>query len=38
MVADRAMVERVKRIDVDRYRYGFAALIESDKAPEGLAE
>src|SRR5712672_3260388 len=31
-------VERVKRIDVDQYRYGFETLIESDKAPKGLSE
>ncbi|MDI2111575.1 MULTISPECIES: Fe-S cluster assembly protein SufB, partial [Bradyrhizobium] len=31
-------VERVRRIDVDQYRYGFETLIESDKAPKGLSE
>src|SRR6201987_4720183 len=30
--------ERVRRIDVDQYRYGFETLIESDKAPKGLSE
>ncbi|WP_063779943.1 Fe-S cluster assembly protein SufB, partial [Bradyrhizobium pachyrhizi] len=31
-------VERVRRIDVDQYRYGFETLIESEKAPKGLSE
>src|ERR1700761_2634488 len=31
-------VDRVRRIDVDQYRYGFETLIESDKAPKGLSE
>src|SRR3569833_2895886 len=30
--------DRVRRIDVDQYRYGFETLIESDKAPKGLSE
>ncbi|MGY3473340.1 Fe-S cluster assembly protein SufB [Bradyrhizobium ottawaense] len=38
MVAVQATVERVRRIDVDQYRYGFETLIESDKAPKGLSE
>ncbi|BAR56131.1 Fe-S cluster assembly protein SufB [Bradyrhizobium diazoefficiens] len=38
MVAVQETVERVKRIDVDQYRYGFETLIESDKAPKGLSE
>src|SRR5262249_7783097 len=31
-------VDRVRRIDVDQYRYGFETLIESEKAPKGLSE
>src|SRR3954447_21981865 len=38
MPAVQETVERVKRIDVDQYRYGFETLIESDKAPRGLSE
>ncbi|MGY4473899.1 Fe-S cluster assembly protein SufB [Bradyrhizobium sp. USDA 3364] len=38
MVAVQETVERVRRIDVDQYRYGFETLIESDKAPKGLSE
>src|SRR6266581_1612520 len=38
MAAVQETVERVKRIDVDQYRYGFETLIESDKAPKGLSE
>ncbi|MGY4399482.1 Fe-S cluster assembly protein SufB [Bradyrhizobium sp. USDA 3315] len=38
MVAVPETVERVRRIDVDQYRYGFETLIESDKAPKGLSE
>jgi Fe-S cluster assembly protein SufB len=38
MPAVQETVERVKRIDVDQYRYGFETLIESDKAPKGLSE
>ncbi|MDA9504793.1 cysteine desulfurase [Bradyrhizobium sp. CCBAU 11386] len=38
MVAAQETVERVRRIDVDQYRYGFETLIESDKAPKGLSE
>ncbi|MDI3565623.1 Fe-S cluster assembly protein SufB [Bradyrhizobium sp. Arg816] len=38
MVAVQETVERVKRIDVDQYRYGFETLIETDKAPKGLSE
>src|SRR3569833_2509719 len=30
--------DRVRRIDVDQYRYGFETLIESAKAPKGLSE
>ncbi|SCB31071.1 Iron-regulated ABC transporter membrane component SufB [Bradyrhizobium shewense] len=38
MVAVQETVERVKRIDVDQYRYGFETLIDSEKAPKGLSE
>src|SRR3989440_6135402 len=38
MPAVQETVERVRRIDVDKYRYGFEPLIESDKAPRGLSE
>jgi Fe-S cluster assembly protein SufB len=38
MPAVQETVERVKRIDVDQYRYGFETLIESEKAPKGLSE
>ncbi|MCK1395916.1 Fe-S cluster assembly protein SufB [Bradyrhizobium sp. 1] len=38
MPAVQETVERVKRIDVDQYRYGFETLIESEKAPRGLSE
>src|ERR1041384_4116896 len=38
MPAVQETVERVLRIDVDQYRYGFETLIESDKAPKGLSE
>src|SRR5471032_384940 len=38
MPAVQETVDRVKRIDVDQYRYGFETLIESDKAPRGLSE
>ena len=31
-------VERVKEIDVDKYKYGFTTDIESVKAPKGLSE
>src|SRR6202165_758995 len=38
MAAVQGTVDRVRRIDVDQYRYGFETLIESDKAPKGLSE
>ncbi|MFQ3452000.1 Fe-S cluster assembly protein SufB [Bradyrhizobium sp. UFLA01-814] len=38
MVAAQETAERVARIGVDQYRYGFETLIESDKAPKGLSE
>jgi Fe-S cluster assembly protein SufB len=38
MAAVQETVDRVRRIDVDQYRYGFETLIESEKAPKGLSE
>src|SRR5450756_2159817 len=38
MYAVQETVDRVRRIDVDQYRYGFETLIESEKAPKGLSE
>src|SRR4030095_14505868 len=38
MPAVQETVERVRRIDVDQYKYGFETLIESEKAPKGLSE
>jgi len=38
MVAVQDTVDRVRRIDVDQYRYGFETPIESEKAPKGLSE
>src|SRR6201997_4827816 len=38
MPAVQETVDRVRRIDVDQYRYGFETDIESDKAPKGLSE
>src|ERR1700757_2422156 len=38
MPAVQETVDRVRRIDVDQYRYGFEPLIESEKAPKGLSE
>ncbi len=38
MPAVRETVDRVRQIDVDRYKYGFATDIESEKAPKGLSE
>src|ERR1700710_2278204 len=38
MPAVQETVDRVRRIDVDQYRYGFETLVESDKAPRGLSE
>ena len=38
MAAVQETVDRVRRIDVDQYRYGFETFIESDKAPKGLSE
>jgi Fe-S cluster assembly protein SufB len=38
MPAVQETVERVRRIDVDQYRYGFETIIETEKAPKGLSE
>ncbi len=38
MPAVRETIERVREIDVDKYKYGFYTEIESDKAPKGLNE
>jgi Fe-S cluster assembly protein SufB len=38
MPAVQDTIERVRRIDVDQYKYGFVTDIESDKAPKGLNE
>ena len=38
MPAVQETVERVRRLDVDQYKYGFVTDIESDKAPQGLSE
>src|SRR3954469_2242411 len=37
MPAVQETVERVRRLDVDQYKYGFVTDIESDKAPKGLS-
>src|SRR5215216_1084230 len=37
-MADFDTLERIKNIDVDKYKYGFTTDIESDKAPKGLSE
>ena len=36
MPAVKETIERVKTIDVDKYKYGFETKIESVKAPKGL--
>ncbi len=38
MPAVQETVDRVRRIDVDQYRYGFETHIDSEKAPKGLSE
>jgi Fe-S cluster assembly protein SufB len=38
MPAVQETVERVRRLDVDQYKYGFVTDIQSDKAPKGLSE
>ncbi|AEQ51552.1 Fe-S cluster assembly protein SufB [Pelagibacterium halotolerans] len=35
---DRETVDQVLALDVDKYKYGFETIIESDKAPKGLNE
>jgi Fe-S cluster assembly protein SufB len=35
---DRATVDSVLALDVDKYKYGFETDIESEKAPKGLSE
>ena len=35
---DIETIEAVKLIDVDKYKYGFETMIESDTAPKGLSE
>ncbi len=35
---DIETIEAVKQIDVDKYKYGFETIIESDTAPKGLSE
>ena len=38
MPAVQETVEQVRRIDVDKYKYGFTTDIESVRAPKGLNE
>ena len=38
MPAVQETIERVRKIDVDQYKYGFETIIESDTAPKGLNE
>ncbi|WP_196258431.1 Fe-S cluster assembly protein SufB [Pelagibacterium limicola] len=35
---DRETVDQVLALDVDKYKYGFETIIESEKAPKGLNE
>ncbi|MDX2265221.1 MAG: Fe-S cluster assembly protein SufB [Hyphomicrobiales bacterium] len=37
-MADVETIERVREIDVDKYKYGFETDIETVKAPKGLSE
>jgi Fe-S cluster assembly protein SufB len=37
-MADLETIEKVRHLDVDKYKYGFETFIESDKAPKGLSE
>src|SRR3990170_5556439 len=37
-MADLDTIEKVRHLDVDKYKYGFETIIESDKAPKGLSE
>jgi Fe-S cluster assembly protein SufB len=38
MPAVQDTIDRVRKIDVDQYKYGFETEIESEKAPKGLSE
>src|SRR5215212_1213714 len=38
MPAVQETIERVRSLDVDKYKYGFTTDIESDLAPKGLSE
>jgi Fe-S cluster assembly protein SufB len=38
MPAVQETIERVRNLDIDQYKFGFATDIESDKAPKGLSE
>lgn len=38
MAAVRETIEKVRSLDVDKYKYGFETTIESVKAPKGLNE
>ena len=38
MPAVQDTIDRVRKIDVDQYKYGFETEIETDKAPKGLNE
>ncbi len=38
MAADVETIERVREIDVDKYKYGFFTDIETVRAPKGLSE
>jgi Fe-S cluster assembly protein SufB len=38
MPAVQETIDRVRKIDVDQYKYGFETIIEMDKAPKGLSE
>ena len=37
-MADLDTIDRIRNIDVDKYKYGFTTAIESEKAPKGLNE
>jgi Fe-S cluster assembly protein SufB len=37
-MTDLDTINRIRNIDVDKYKYGFTTDIESDKAPKGLNE
>ena len=38
MPAVQETIERVRRIDVDQYKYGFVTDIETETIPKGLTE